>query len=93
MTNALKFGALTRPRGFISIGWRLDGSEDSGWIVLDWSETGMSGHPIAAHPQGIGTVLLEQMLPYDVGARVTRRFEPSGLRCEIRLPARDILKR
>ncbi|ABQ36322.1 PAS domain S-box protein [Bradyrhizobium sp. BTAi1] len=93
VTNALKFGALTRPRGFISIGWRLDGSEDSGWIVLDWSETGMSGHPIAAHRQGFGTVLLEQMLPYDVGARVTRRFEPSGLRCEIRLPARDILKR
>ncbi|UFZ05372.1 PAS domain S-box protein [Bradyrhizobium ontarionense] len=92
-TNALKYGALTVPRGFIKIEWRLDDSEASTWLVIDWTETGMSGRPLTSQRQGFGTVLLEQMLPYDVGARVTRRFEPSGLRCEIWLPADDILPR
>ncbi|NPU14623.1 PAS domain S-box protein [Bradyrhizobium sp. 83002] len=92
-TNALKYGALTVPRGFISIEWRLDERDATRSLVIDWTETGMSGHRLTASRQGFGTVLLEQMLPYDVGAQVTRRFEPSGLRCEIRLPADDILKR
>ncbi|MGJ5179117.1 HWE histidine kinase domain-containing protein [Bradyrhizobium oligotrophicum] len=91
VTNALKYGALTVPRGFISIAWRLDERDAGRWLVIDWTETGMSGHELASDRQGFGTVLLEQMLPYEVGARVIRRFEPSGLRCEIALPADDIL--
>ncbi|MGY3452904.1 sensor histidine kinase [Bradyrhizobium sp. USDA 4353] len=92
-TNALKYGALTVPRGFISIAWRLDEHDGRRWLVIDWVETGMSGRTLGFNRQGFGTVLLEQMLPYDVGARVARRFEPSGLCCEIRLPADDILAR
>ncbi|BAM90051.1 putative histidine kinase with PAS/PAC motif [Bradyrhizobium oligotrophicum S58] len=92
-TNALKYGALTVPRGFIRIEWRHDERDASNWLVLDWTETGMSGRQLGSSRQGFGTVLLEQMLPYDVGARVARRFEPSGLRCEIWLPADGILKR
>nr|WP_041756582.1 sensor histidine kinase [Bradyrhizobium sp. ORS 278] len=91
-TNALKFGALTVPRGFIDIAWRLDERDAVRWLVIDWIETGLSGRVIGPSRHGFGTVLLEQMLPYEVGARVIRRFEPSGLRCEIRLPADDILK-
>ncbi|GLH75165.1 hypothetical protein SSBR45G_00730 [Bradyrhizobium sp. SSBR45G] len=91
-TNALKFGALTVPRGFISIAWRLDEHEAIRWLVIDWIETGLSGHALGAHRHGFGTVLLEQMLPYEVGARVIRRFEPSGLRCEMWLPADEIVK-
>jgi two-component sensor histidine kinase len=92
-TNALKYGALTVPRGFIRIEWRLDEGDTNGWLVIEWIETGMSGRQLGAHRQGSGTTLLEQLLPYDVGARVDRRFDPSGLRCEIRLPADHILKR
>ncbi|WP_316232486.1 PAS domain S-box protein [Bradyrhizobium sp. SZCCHNR1051] len=92
-TNALKYGALTVPRGFIRIEWRLDKHDAVDWLVIDWTETGMSGRTLSAQRQGFGTVLLEQMLPYEVGARVVRRFEPSGLCCEIRLPTDDILKR
>jgi PAS domain S-box-containing protein len=91
-TNALKYGALTLPRGFIRIAWRLEDVDSSTWLVLDWIETGMSGCVPGTQRVGFGTVLLEQMLPYDLGARVVSRFEPSGLRCEIRLPD-DILKR
>ncbi|CCD94146.1 putative histidine kinase with PAS/PAC motif [Bradyrhizobium sp. ORS 375] len=91
-TNALKFGALTMPRGFINIAWRLEERDAIRWLVIDWIETGLSGRVLGASRHGFGTVLLEQMLPYDVGARVVRRFEPSGLRCEIWLPADDIVK-
>ncbi|MGJ4889690.1 sensor histidine kinase [Bradyrhizobium sp. HKCCYLRH3099] len=92
-TNALKYGALTVPRGFIRIEWRLDESDADHWVVITWKETGLSGRPLDSSRSGFGTILLEQMLPYDLGAHVDRRFEPNGLRCEIRLPAADILKR
>ncbi|MGJ4928373.1 sensor histidine kinase [Bradyrhizobium sp. HKCCYLS2038] len=92
VTNALKFGALTVPRGFINIDWRIEDDDEIGWLVLDWRESGLSADPIAPRRDGFGTVLLEQMLPYDIGAVVTRRFDPKGLRCEIRLPTNDILK-
>ncbi|CCD98071.1 PAS domain S-box protein [Bradyrhizobium sp. STM 3809] len=91
-TNALKFGALTVPRGFINIAWRLDERDAIRWLVIVWIETGLSGRAIGASRHGFGTILLDQMLPYEVGARVNRRFEPSGLRCEIWLPADDIVE-
>ncbi len=91
-TNALKYGALTVPRGFIRIEWRLEDSDADSWLVINWTESGMSGRPLGFQRRGFGTVLLEQMLPYDVGARVTRRFAPNGLHCEIGLPAGNVLK-
>jgi len=51
----------------------------SSWLNINWTESGMSGRQLGSSRQGFGTVLLELRLPYDVGARVARSFEPSGL--------------
>ncbi|MGH1574305.1 hypothetical protein ACRAWG_31245 [Methylobacterium sp. P31] len=35
---------------------------------------------------GSGTDVVEDKLPYDLGAQASRSFAPDGLRCTIRLP-------
>jgi two-component sensor histidine kinase len=73
-TNALKYGALSDPRGWISITW---GYKDE-WFELEWKE---HDGPVVAAPssEGFGSRLLARAA---MGAKVS--FEPDGLRCTIR---------
>ena len=56
------------------------------WLSLGWKESGMSGHPVEQKREGFGTLLLEHSLQFDLGAKVTRLFEPSGFSCDIAFP-------
>ena len=86
-TNAAKHGALSRPEGQVRANWTVG---DSGNVQFDWVE---SGGPIVAAPapdkRGFGTRLLERALAQDLGtdAVVTLRFDPNGLRAQIRFRA------
>jgi len=77
-TNAVKYGALSRPEGTIAIDWAPAGEAA---IDLVWLER---GGPPPAEPTttGFGSRLLQTM-PDAVA--VTRHFEPEGLRCAIRI--------
>ncbi|GAA0602510.1 sensor histidine kinase [Craurococcus roseus] len=84
-TNAAKHGALSRPEGRVVV--RLYADAGGGVLRLDWAESGgptLSG----AQPQqgGFGKRLLERALVHDLGegSAVRLRFEPEGLRAEIR---------
>jgi two-component sensor histidine kinase len=72
-TNAVKYGALSDPKGWISIDWR----EVNGRLQLDWKEH--DGPPVKApSSKGFGSRLLARAA---MGAKL--RFERDGLRCTI----------
>jgi two-component sensor histidine kinase len=78
-TNAAKHGALQLPSGRVSVAWRLEGN----MLAIEWSE---SGGPPVAPPQrsGFGTGLFRRALEPFQGT-IETQFEPSGLRCRIRI--------
>lgn len=81
-TNALKYGALSRPEGRVSIVWTAVGGD----LAVRWAEVG--GPPVAP-PQrrGFGSRLLERGLAAELNGRVHLDFVPSGLICTIEAPA------
>ena len=75
-TNAVKYGALSNPRGWVSIEWSVVDGE----LRLEWKEH--DGPAVAAPPsKGFGSRLLARAA---MGA--TMRFEHDGLRCSISSP-------
>ncbi|WP_336489848.1 sensor histidine kinase [Methylobacterium nigriterrae] len=83
-TNAVKFGALTRDEGRISVSWqRSDGPEPR--LVITWRERG--GPPVSPSARkGFGLTLFERVLPYELQAQASLSFAPTGLSCTIELP-------
>ena len=72
-TNAVKYGALGHPDGWVSIGW----SKVNGHLRLEWKEH--DGPAVAAPTStGFGSRLLARDA---IGAKLS--FEPDGLRCTI----------
>ncbi len=72
-TNAAKYGALSSPRGSVSINW----SVRDGHLEVEWRE---SGGPAVAKPtrHGFGTQLVNGTLSA-FGGKAEARFEPTGL--------------
>lgn len=86
LTNAGKYGALGRPEGRLRIEWRLDGAEDEPRLVVMWTEYGIAVPDEAPKGSGYGRELLEQALPYTLGAETSYDLTREGLRCTIALP-------
>ena len=84
-TNAVKYGAIARPEGRLSVTWRIAGED--GRLLIAWEEHGvpMPGGPPAR--QGYGSELITRALPYQMGAETALEFTPDGVRCSIALPA------
>jgi PAS domain S-box-containing protein len=87
-TNAIKYGSWSLPEGHVDIKWQLiSGADDPAGsaprhLRLVWSE---HGGPVVTAPTraGFGSTLIERGIP---DAKVTRRFDPAGVVCEIELP-------
>ena len=87
-TNAVKFGALSWPRGRITVSWRLVdgvGAEGAPRLVLTWVETGAPETPLAER-RGFGIEMLEKTIAYELGAETVVDFTPEGVICRIALP-------
>nr|WP_147025513.1 sensor histidine kinase [Methylobacterium oxalidis] len=86
-TNAIKFGALTRDEGRISVSWK-HADEPEPHLVITWRE---QHGPSVTPPKrkGFGMALFERMLPYELKAHAKLSFEPEGLRCTIEVPLSD----
>jgi two-component sensor histidine kinase len=81
-TNAVKYGALSRDSGRVSVRW----AKTEGRLVLDWSESG--GPPvIPPDATGFGTRLLRRGLFEATAGRVELEFRPEGVACRIVLRA------
>jgi two-component sensor histidine kinase len=80
-TNAVKYGALSRAAGRVSVQWQAD----AGMLRLDWEESG--GPPVVPPTRkGFGSRLLEELVVGDLGGHTTLDYAPSGLRYGITVP-------
>ena len=80
-TNAIKFGALSAAQGRVSVSWSEN--EQDGFVRLEWRESGVPLLLTAPRTHGFGVELLENTLPYELGARTSVEFAPGGLTCLI----------
>lgn len=76
-TNAIKYGALSVPEGYVDFQWHLDG----GRLSMRWQER---GGPAVAEPTtpGYGTRYLRSALTSLLGAPPRIAFDAQGLSCE-----------
>ncbi len=86
-TNAVKYGALSKDGGRVSVTWRVErpaDAPDKGLdLVLEWQEAG--GPPVAApERKGFGTRLIQSGLAGT--GRSDVRYKAEGLRAEFRAP-------
>ncbi|ANN65547.1 hypothetical protein BAU06_03875 [Bordetella bronchialis] len=86
--NAMKYGALAQPSGRLAVQWSLEraGPDGGPWLHVDWRETGVRMPPQAATRMGHGRELIEQALPYQLGARTSCDFGGDGLHCTLSIP-------
>ena len=84
-TNAAKYGALSVPKGHISIKWRKVKMNGVGGVEIDWVET---GGPEVEEPQrhGFGTLVIKRNLSRALDADVDLSFQSDGVRCLISIP-------
>jgi len=84
-TNAIKFGALSGPRGNVQVSWRPD-PEDARNLQIEWLEQSEQATNATLSTRGFGFELIEKTLPYELNARTSLSMARGGLACVIRFP-------
>jgi two-component sensor histidine kinase len=80
-TNAVKYGALSAPKGEVRIGWSLERREPPR-LSLRWEERG--GPPVAPPAaRGFGSRLIERSLAQDLGGTAAIDFRLTGVVCTV----------
>lgn len=87
-TNAIKFGALAQD-GTLRVEWSLEDGPEETRLRFRWSEAGVSVTTSAPRASGFGRQLIEEALPYQLGATTTFELRPGGVECCIVLPLTD----
>ena len=82
-TNATKYGALSIPDGEVALSWALDDARSS--LIFRWVE---SRGPLVVPPKSksLGSKLVEEVLPRQLGGRAQLSFCPSGFEYELAVP-------
>jgi len=88
-TNATKHGALSEPGGEVRLGWSFDRA--AGVLRVRWEERG--GPPVGAPPtrRGFGSRLIEATMREQLGGRMTRHWNDTGLVYEFEISAARVL--
>ena len=84
LSNAIKHGALSSPRGRIEIAWEAD-KPPSRTVRLDWRETGLEDLSQPAR-RGFGTKLIEASSRRELGGDVNVKFTPGGVHYRFEFP-------
>jgi two-component system CheB/CheR fusion protein len=92
-TNAVKYGALSRPEGRVSVTWRFEqaGTAES-CLVITWVEAG--GPPVLPPTQaGFGTTLVQRSLSGELAGRAELNYHVTGLRATLTMPLERLTPR
>jgi two-component sensor histidine kinase len=82
VTNAIKYGALQIPTGFVSLDWRF--TSDLNGVHIEWAEH--NGPPVVAPShKGFGSKMIETMAKR-LGGTSTVDYYPEGLRFTLQIP-------
>jgi PAS domain S-box-containing protein len=85
ITNAAKYGALSRSTGRLRIAWHMTDENDARSLVLRWVE---EGGPEVARPahRGFGSQMVERSIPAELGGRASLQFDRGGVVCDLQFP-------
>jgi two-component sensor histidine kinase len=87
-TNAAKYGALSIPRGEVSVSWDCKPNGQQATLILEWCELG--GPPVASKSQSsYGTDLIRNLIPHELGGTVDLAFVKEGVNCRIEFPLKQ----
>ena len=86
-TNAAKFGAISVKSGQVSVRWSFLVNGHAGRpLCIEWEE---SGGPQVLPPtrSGLGTSVVRELIPYELGGNVDLTHRSDGVRCKLQIPA------
>ena len=88
-TNAVKYGALSVPRGRVSVLWDLIDEGDQVQLWFRWEE--IDG-PLVARPtkRGFGSRLIEHSFSQYAGGAVKLEYPEGGVRLSVKFPLRSL---
>jgi two-component sensor histidine kinase len=90
-TNAVKYGALSAPRGRVAFKWSRELDDGKALLRLHWTER--DGPPVSAPSRrGYGTAFLRSAIATGMGGRIELSYLPGGLACEITAPLESIIE-
>ena len=88
MTNAAKYGGLSRPGSSLSVSWELG---PDGELDIRWREAG--GPPVSKpERRGFGTVIIEQTVPFELGGVSRVDYEPDGVVGRFVIPTNHLVE-
>ncbi|WP_442582251.1 sensor histidine kinase [Mesorhizobium sp. ASY16-5R] len=84
-SNAVKYGALSVPKGAVDLSWTIEGREEARRLRLAWREV---GGPSVSRPEreGFGMILIRRGLDKVMSSEVRHEFGSDGVVAEISLP-------
>jgi two-component sensor histidine kinase len=87
-TNAVKYGALSEPAGFVE----LSGRETEQGFELHWAER--NGPPVPGKPEteGFGAVLARRSITLDLEGDLQTDWAPQGLSIHVTIPAERLAR-
>ncbi|MGM4878038.1 PAS domain-containing protein [Bradyrhizobium sp. 956_D2_N1_5] len=85
-TNAVKYGALSRPDGSIHVTWAASGDD----FRLDWDESGGPEINVKPHARGFGSILTERSVTGELGGRIEHDWRRNGLRLKLSIPLKRL---
>ncbi len=91
-TNAIKYGALSKEGGRLTVAWSLTSKSDHHELALRWTESGGPAVTAPAH-HGFGSTLLRRILEGELRGKVSVSFQPGGLdvHADARLPREAVV--
>jgi PAS domain S-box-containing protein len=88
--NAKKFGALSVPRGRVTIIWRRVPQPEGDSVELRWEERNGPAVPVPTHRR-FGTMIIERHLPHAINGTVMLSFPPEGVVCDVHIPPAQLV--
>ncbi len=84
-TNAVKYGALSTPEGYIDISWHFENDR----FLFIWAE---KDGPVVTKPErrGFGSRLIERTLAASLGGTAELHYRPQGLEFQLNAPANNM---
>jgi PAS domain S-box-containing protein len=81
-TNAVKYGALSSPGGYIHIDWSVKKDE----LLLTWKEHGGPSLAGPAEHEGFGSSLVRRLVTGQFGGQLSYDWKPKGLIIRLSVP-------
>ena len=84
-TNAFRHGALSVPKGRVTVTWTIVPAKEKRILSCHWIES--DGPPVTAPSRhGFGSMILTRVLSQQIGAKVEAKYSPNGFELAAEIP-------